>query len=103
MDRGILEHGRVGQQVTAAASDLPQASKRGVGVSIGFGPLRYTLGVDGKVRRTRLIPGTGVYDVEEIKREEGGSTASSDTADDVDTVLGSSRAADCRGRHVGVG
>jgi hypothetical protein len=37
MDRGILEHGRVGQQVTAAASDLPQASKRGVGASIGFG------------------------------------------------------------------
>ena len=49
------------------------------------------------------ISSTGVYDVEEIKREEGGSAASSDTANDVSTVLGSSRAADCRGRHVGVG
>jgi hypothetical protein len=48
MDRGILEHGRVGQQVTAAASDLPQLSKRGVGASIGFGPLRDSWALRGR-------------------------------------------------------
>jgi hypothetical protein len=42
-------------------------SKRGVGASIGFVPLRYSLGADGKVRRTRRIPGTGVYDTEVIR------------------------------------
>lgn len=41
-------------------------TRRGVGASIGFGPLRYSLGADGKVRRTRRIPGTGMYDTETI-------------------------------------
>jgi hypothetical protein len=46
-------------------------TRRGVGASIGFGPLRYSLGPDGKIRRTRRIPGTGVYDTEVLN--EGGS------------------------------
>jgi hypothetical protein len=42
-----------------------------VSTSIGSGPFRLSLGADGKLRRTTRIPGTGVYDVEEIKREKG--------------------------------
>jgi Protein of unknown function (DUF4236) len=44
-------------------------NRRGVGASIRFGPLCYSLGADVKARRTRRIPGTGVYDVEEVKSE----------------------------------
>lgn len=36
-------------------------SKRGVGGSVGAGPVRLGLGSDGRVRRSWRIPGTGVY------------------------------------------
>lgn len=41
-------------------------SKRGVGASIGFGPVRFSLGADGKIRRTIRIPGTGVRRTDEV-------------------------------------
>lgn len=46
------------------------ASKRGLGVSVGAGPLRVSRGADGKVRRTVRVPGAGIYDTKVI----GGST-----------------------------
>ncbi|WP_430336020.1 DUF4236 domain-containing protein [Rhodococcus sp. ACT016] len=42
------------------------ASKRGLGVSVGAGPLRVSRGADGKVRRTVRVPGTGIYDTKVI-------------------------------------
>jgi len=41
-------------------------SKKGVGVSVGAGPLRVGVGADGKVRRTVRAPGTGLYDTKVI-------------------------------------
>jgi hypothetical protein len=43
------------------------ASKRGIGVSVGKGPLPVGIGADGKVRRTVRVPGTGVYDTKVIR------------------------------------
>lgn len=51
------------------------ASKRGLGVSGGAGPLRVSRGADGKLRRTVRIPGTGLYDTQVI-----GSGTSADPA-----------------------
>lgn len=48
-------------------------SQRGISTSIGAGPLRFSLGADGKVRRTARIPGAGIYDTEVV----GGRTVSS--------------------------
>lgn len=45
-------------------------TKKGIGTSIGFGPLRYSRGADGKLRRTRRIPGTGIYDTEVIRDDK---------------------------------
>lgn len=42
------------------------ASKRGLGVSVGKGPLRVSRGADGKVRRTIRAPGTGIFDTKVI-------------------------------------
>jgi hypothetical protein len=44
--------------------------RRGVSTSIGFGPLRFSRGSDGKVRRTTRLPGTGVYNTETIGEQE---------------------------------
>jgi hypothetical protein len=41
-------------------------SKKGVGVSVGAGPLRVGVGADGKVRRTVRASGTGIYDTKVI-------------------------------------
>lgn len=41
-------------------------SKRGIGASLGAGPLRVGIAPDGKVRRTVRLPGTGIYDVKVI-------------------------------------
>lgn len=38
------------------------ASKRGLGFSVGGGPLRVTKRADGRVQRTVRIPGTGIHD-----------------------------------------
>jgi hypothetical protein len=37
--------------------------------SVGFGPLRYSLGADGKVRRTTRLP-DGSYKTEEINPDD---------------------------------
>lgn len=42
-------------------------SKSGVGLSFGIPGLRVGVSPKGKVRRTVGLPGTGVYDVKEIK------------------------------------
>lgn len=42
------------------------ASNRGLGVSVGAGPLRVSRGADGKVRRTVRVPGTGIYDTKVV-------------------------------------
>lgn len=42
------------------------ASKRGLGVSAGAGPIRVSRGADGKTRRTLRVPGTGIYDTKVI-------------------------------------
>jgi Protein of unknown function (DUF4236) len=47
-------------------------SQRGISTSIGGGPLRFSHGADGKVRRTIRAPGTGFYDT----RVVGGKTSS---------------------------
>ncbi len=47
-------------------------SQRGISTSIGGGPLRFSYGADGKVRRTIRAPGTGFYDTRVI----GGKTSS---------------------------
>lgn len=47
-------------------------TRRGVGASIGFGPLRWSLGPDGKVRRTVRVPGTGVYRTDVVRRDRRG-------------------------------
>ena len=41
-------------------------SKKGLGVSVGAGPLRVGVGADGKVRRTVRVPGIGAYDTKVI-------------------------------------
>lgn len=46
------------------------ASKKGLGISAGAGPVRISRGADGKVRRTVRAPGTGIYDTKVI----GGNT-----------------------------
>lgn len=38
------------------------ATKKGLGMSVGKGPLRVSVSADGTVRRTISAPGTGVYD-----------------------------------------
>lgn len=52
------------------------ASKRGLSVSAGAGPLRISRGADGKIRRTISAPGTGIYDTKVI----GGTKAKSSQA-----------------------
>src|SRR5215475_5934800 len=47
------------------------ASKRGVSTSVGIGPIRYSLGADGKTRRTIRVPGTGIYQTEVIDDGKG--------------------------------
>lgn len=42
------------------------ASKNGIGISAGAGPVRVSRGPDGKVRRTISAPGTGIYDTRVI-------------------------------------
>lgn len=42
------------------------ASKKGLGVSTGAGPVRVGLAADGKVRRTLRLPGTGIYDTKVV-------------------------------------
>ena len=42
------------------------ASKKGLGVSAGVGPVRISRSADGKVRRTITAPGTGIYDTKVI-------------------------------------
>ncbi|MGO9154603.1 DUF4236 domain-containing protein [Mycobacterium sp.] len=37
-------------------------SQSGISSSVGAGPLRFSLGADGKVRRTIRVPGAGIYD-----------------------------------------
>lgn len=46
------------------------ASKKGLGVSVGAGPFRISLGADGKMRRTVRVPGTGVYDTKVIGKTQ---------------------------------
>lgn len=41
-------------------------TQAGVGVSVGFGPLRISRGADGKFRRTVRVPGSGVWDTKVI-------------------------------------
>lgn len=41
-------------------------SQSGISTSVGAGPLRLSLGADGKVRRTVRIPGAGIYDTKVI-------------------------------------
>jgi Protein of unknown function (DUF4236) len=36
--------------------------RRGVSSSIGWGPLRFSRGADGRLRRTLRVPGTGLSD-----------------------------------------
>ncbi|MDR7170514.1 hypothetical protein J2W56_004265 [Nocardia kruczakiae] len=42
------------------------ASKKGLGVSAGAGPVRVGIGADGKVRRTVRLPGTGINDTKVV-------------------------------------
>ncbi|GAA1645078.1 DUF4236 domain-containing protein [Nocardia ninae] len=42
------------------------ASKKGIGVSAGAGPVRVGIGADGKLRRTLRVPGTGIYDTKVV-------------------------------------
>ncbi|MEW6473864.1 MAG: DUF4236 domain-containing protein [Actinomycetota bacterium] len=58
------------------------ASKGGVGVSFGKGPLRIGVGADGRVRRTVRIPGTGIYDTKVIGRVQRHSSESEATPED---------------------
>lgn len=41
-------------------------SKKGIGGSIGAGPVRVGIGADGKVRRTIRVPRTGIYDTKVV-------------------------------------
>jgi hypothetical protein len=50
-------------------------SKKGIGVSVGAGPLRVGVGADGKVRRTVRAPGTGIYDTKVIGSVRPAKTA----------------------------
>lgn len=51
------------------------ASKRGLGISAGAGPVRISRGADGKVRRTVRAPGTGLYDTKVISGDRKKSRA----------------------------
>jgi Protein of unknown function (DUF4236) len=39
---------------------------RGISTSAGWGPFRFSLGSDGKIRRTIRVPGAGLYNTEVI-------------------------------------
>src|SRR5688572_28728508 len=54
-------------------------SKKGLGVSVGAGPLRVGVGADGKVRRTVRAKGTGLYDTKVIGSNRPAKTAPSAT------------------------
>lgn len=41
-------------------------SRRGVSTSVGWGPIRFGRGADGKYRRTLRPPGTGLYRVDTL-------------------------------------
>ncbi|MFI8664208.1 DUF4236 domain-containing protein [Rhodococcus qingshengii] len=56
------------------------ASKKGIGVSAGAGPLRVSRGADGKVRRTVRAPGTGIYDTKVIGGKKAIKRASAQNA-----------------------
>jgi hypothetical protein len=46
-------------------------SQSGISSSVGAGPLRFSLGADGKIRRTVRVPGTGIYDTKVIGGRPG--------------------------------
>lgn len=50
-------------------------SRRGISTSVGAGPLRFSLGADGKLRRTVCVPGAGTYDTKVIGGRTGRSTS----------------------------
>jgi Protein of unknown function (DUF4236) len=50
-------------------------SQRGTSTSVGAGPLRFSLGADGKVRRTVRVPGAGIYDTKVIGERTADPTA----------------------------
>ncbi len=48
-------------------------TRRGVGTSVGAGPLRVGVGADGKARRTIRIPGTGIFNTKVLGGKRGRS------------------------------
>jgi hypothetical protein len=54
-------------------------SKRGISSSVGGGPIRMSLGADGKFRRTLSAPGVGLYDTKVIGGGESGKPGESQT------------------------
>jgi len=54
-------------------------SKRGLSSSVGGGPIRMSVGADGKFRRTLSAPGVGLYDTKVIGGGESGNAGENQT------------------------
>ncbi|PJE00777.1 MAG: hypothetical protein CK429_36205 [Mycobacterium sp.] len=44
-------------------------TQRGISVSVGAGPVRFSRSADGTVRRTLRVPGTGIWDTKVVRRQ----------------------------------
>jgi len=44
-------------------------TQRGISVSAGEGPIRFSRAADGTLRRTLRLPGAGVWDTKVIRRQ----------------------------------
>ncbi|KKF02902.1 hypothetical protein A5739_24290 [Mycobacterium colombiense] len=44
-------------------------TQRGLSVSAGAGPLRFSRAADGTVRRTLRLPGTGIWNTKVVRRQ----------------------------------
>lgn len=44
-------------------------TQRGISVSAGAGPVRFSRAADGALRRTLRLPGTGLWDTKVIRRQ----------------------------------
>jgi len=52
--------------ITAAIGGIEGRRRSGLSTSVGGGPLRFSRGADGKLRRTIRVPGVGLYDTKVI-------------------------------------
>lgn len=57
------------------------ASKSGLSLSTGAGPLRWSANTRGEIRRTTRLPGTGVYSTKKVAQLSGNKTAKSTPQD----------------------